>query len=64
MNLEKCKEAYRNDVLFNALVKNLEHLITELKMSPSEVREAAMFAVYLTEMRNPSPIMFGYKECK
>ncbi len=63
-NYTKCEEAYRSDPMFHQLVKNLENLIHMLKLSPAEVRAAAMFAVYLHELHNPEPVMVGLGEVK
>ena len=49
--LSSMDERYRNDAAFHAIVDMLRHAIVKLELSPSEVREAAMFAVYLEDSR-------------
>ena len=46
------EEAYMADPLFRTVVDTLENLITEARLSPSEVREAAMLALIHHEQRN------------
>lgn len=50
---------YQEDATFHHMVSALYGFIDQLQLSPSEIREAAMFAVYLHEMENPRPIMVG-----
>ncbi len=52
----RVEDRYRNDPTFHAAVDGLQRLVLELQLSPSEVREAAMFACYLIECRHPRPI--------
>jgi hypothetical protein len=58
------EERYRSDSHFHVLVDSLESLIAHAKMSPTEVREAAMLACIHYEMRNPlpTPIVRGVEE--
>jgi hypothetical protein len=49
--MDMIEDRYRNDVAFHAMVDALRGAIETLQLSPSEVREAAMFACYMTEMR-------------
>lgn len=56
MNLDKAREAYRHDPQYRSLVEVLMHQIITLNMSPSEIREAAMFACILLEERSMSPL--------
>lgn len=53
MDLRSADRRYENDASFNHLVKALENLIEKLEMTPSEVREAAVFACFRVEMRRP-----------
>ena len=63
MDFEQCKRAYRCDPNFYQIIKSLQRIIKEMNLSPSEVRDAAMFAVYLHELENPAPIpIFPAKE--
>lgn len=57
MNLQKAREAYRNDPQYHNLVELLIHQIETLQMSPSEIREAAMFACLMLEERTIDPMM-------
>jgi hypothetical protein len=56
-DFRKLEEAYRNDPEFRQFVKTMYMLIEQLKFSPSEVRDAAMFAVWMHERDNPKPVM-------
>lgn len=58
--LEKLDERYRNDNMFRTLVDMLQGLIMKLEMSPSEIREAAMYACYRQELMNPKPLRFEF----
>lgn len=51
MNLD---DRYRHDPVFHQLVKGMLNLIYELKTTPSEIRDAAMFAQLKYELENPS----------
>ena len=44
MNIEEAQHRYLHDPEFKALVMYMEHTIINLKYSPSELRDAAMFA--------------------
>lgn len=48
--VEDLKRRYQNDAAFKAMVDVLFCHIDQLHLSPSEIREAAMFAVYKHEM--------------
>jgi hypothetical protein len=48
---------YHHDSGFHALVQHMENMLLTLQFTPSEIREAAMFAAYLVEMRRPVMIM-------
>jgi len=50
------RERYLSDHWFPTLVDSLEHLIDTGKITPTEVREAAMLACINYEIRNPLPI--------
>ncbi len=57
------QDRYRNDPEFHRFVTTIEHMLEALVLSPSEVREAAMYASYLFELRNPRPVpIFRAKE--
>ncbi len=57
--LSKTEEKYHHDSMFHAVVDAMQKLILDLQLSPGEVREAAMFAAYLVEMRHPRPMTFA-----
>lgn len=52
MNIEKARERYQNDPLFRQLVDAMMQGTRELKFSPGELREAAVYAEFLHQMRN------------
>lgn len=53
LNMKTMEDRFRNDVIFNRLVKYMEQAIEELRLTPSEVRAAAMYATIRVECRNP-----------
>lgn len=59
MNYRKAREAYENDPQYHQLVDLLINLIERLDFTPSEVRETAIFACMLHEMRNPQPMIIN-----
>jgi hypothetical protein len=56
-SFDRVGERYQNDATFHAAVDMLQSLILDLQLSPSEIREAAMFACYRVEMRRPVPVI-------
>ncbi|MDF2692593.1 MAG: hypothetical protein K0S65_976 [Labilithrix sp.] len=50
---DRLDERYHNDATFHTVVDQLSKLIEDMQLSPSEVREAAMYAVYRSECRRP-----------
>ncbi len=50
-------ERYRDDRAFRALVDQLLSVIHEAKYTPTEIREAAMFAQIMYEERTMRPII-------
>lgn len=48
-DIESLTRRYHNDVNFKMTVDMMMHTIMNLHLSPSEVREAAMFACYRVE---------------
>jgi hypothetical protein len=58
--LDKVRDRYTNDPAFHAFVDMTRAMIERLELSPSEVREAAMFACYMVEATRPiEPIAIG-----
>ena len=55
MDLDKAQKAYMNDPVYSNLVETLMGLIKRLQMSPSEIREAAMFACFKLEQISGTP---------
>lgn len=49
-------DRYHNDPVFHQLVDTMYSMIVNLKTTPTEIREAAMFAQLKFEMENPRPI--------
>lgn len=56
MNLDKAREAFTHDPQYRNLVELLVHQIESLQMSPSEIREVAMFACLIVEERRIYPL--------
>jgi hypothetical protein len=56
IDAKKCYELYRTDAEFHAVVDVMREWIMRLQVSPSEVRAAAMFACYLTDIERPVPM--------
>ena len=59
MDYRKAQAAYANDPQYHQLVDVLVNLIDGLQFTPSEVRETAVFACMLHEMRNPQPMIIN-----
>lgn len=57
MNLDKAREAFTHDPQYHTLVELLVQQIETLQMTPSEVREVAMFACIIVEERRKWPTM-------
>ena len=55
--LDEMAERYHADTAFHAIVDMLRSAIHQLQLSPSEVRNAAMFAVWIEETRNSQPFV-------
>jgi hypothetical protein len=51
MDINNADKLYLSDPLFHALVASLEQAIIDLQMTPSEIREAAMYACVRVEDR-------------
>lgn len=56
LDMKRCETLYSQDPDFHRLVKALESIITELQLSPAEVRQAAMYACYKAEMMRVTPL--------
>ena len=56
MNLQKAREAYRHDPQYHDLVEWLIHQVEALNMTPSEIREAGVFACILLAERRVGPL--------
>lgn len=54
---DRLQERYESDPAFHAMVDQCEALIAKLQLTPSELREAVMFAALRYDMKNPQPIM-------
>jgi hypothetical protein len=50
---DRLQERYEHDPAFYAMVNHCEALISRLQLTPSELREAVMFAVLRYDMHNP-----------
>jgi len=62
MNIDDCDKKYTNDPAFHACVKHIYAMIDEMHLTPGEARDAAMYAHYLHEMRNPLPMYLTFRE--
>lgn len=62
MTFEEAAKRYRDDAAFNVCVNAMVRAIEELQMSPGEMRQAAVFAEYVYQERNPvlSPDLRAY----
>ena len=58
MNLDSARERYWNDPEFHALVDTMASWYERLQFTPSEMREAAVFAALLVEQRMMRPTLF------
>ena len=56
MDLNKCAETYRKDPAFHAAVDAMRSWILETRVTPAEVRAAAMYACYLVECETIRPM--------
>lgn len=56
------EQKYNHDPHFKNLVSMIESLIHEAKFTPSEVREAAMFACIMYESRFPKTMIVKAQE--
>ena len=54
--LSKHEQRYQNDAAFRSVVDALMYVVETLQMTPSEVREAAVFACVRIEMARSTPI--------
>lgn len=54
--LWKSEDRYNNDPAYRTLVDYMVHMIHQLQFTPSELRDAAMFAAIRFEQRNTRPI--------
>jgi hypothetical protein len=57
--IDKTADRYRNDSAFRALVDSMRYAIESLMLAPSEVREAAMLAVYMSECGRTVRVVIG-----
>ena len=55
MPIDRLRERYDHDNEFRIVVDTLMGIILKLELTPSEVREAAMFACMRVEERFPRP---------
>lgn len=52
-------QRFEQDSQFHALVKNLENIISTAQFTPSELREALMYAQIRYERKNPRMTTFS-----
>jgi hypothetical protein len=58
MHFMTAEDRYQRDPLFHRLVDLMCHQITELQLTPTEMREAAMLACIKFEQMHPRPMVF------
>ena len=51
-------QAYRNDPVFHTLVEQMVVLMSQLQMTPADLRAVANFAATLHEQRKERPLWF------
>jgi hypothetical protein len=56
--MDKVADRYERDPQFHTLVSWLEKAIEDLELSPSEIREAAMYACFRVQMRRAPTVFF------
>lgn len=54
-DINSIEQRYQNDNTYRCVVDMMMSIIMKLELSPSEVREAAMYAVYRMEMLHGQP---------
>lgn len=57
--MKTAEEKYSNDPAYHTLVEMIYGLIREYQFTPSELREAAMFAATMYEMHHTRPLQVG-----
>lgn len=62
MNLYDARNAYENDKTYHSLVNTMVEAILNLRMTPSEIREAAMFASLKAKNITQEPIIVVFDE--
>lgn len=55
------EEKYLHDPSYHQLVNALRDMIRRAEFTPSELREAALFAAIVEERRNAAPPIFPYE---
>ena len=58
MNYKKLRDRYETDIQFHQLVDTLMVMIEKCQLSPSEIRQAAMFAAIKFEMTHGPKSVF------
>ncbi len=57
MNRQSAEDRYQNDPEFHALVTTMEAAYERLQFTPSEMREAAVYAAIRVEQRTMRPVL-------
>ena len=55
------EEKYRHDPHYHALVNMMESFIEKAEFTPSELREAALYAAIRVDLRRASPPIFPFE---
>lgn len=61
-DIRKLQDRYENDSTFRMMVDEMFAYIHQPQLSPSEIRDAAMYAVYKHQTMFPEPIGFTQDE--
>ncbi len=64
MSFDSVQRRYENDVNFHTMVDAMEAAIEHLQLTPSEMRDAAMYAAVRHESRRSSVYRVQMKERK
>ena len=54
-DLHQMDRRYDNDAIFRCMVDSLQGVLESLMLTPSEIREAAIYAAYRVEVRRLPP---------
>jgi hypothetical protein len=61
-DMDSMFKRYEHDVTFRTVVDSLMAIVMRLEMTPGELRECAVFACMLVEMRHPKPFRISAED--